>query len=71
MDVHDIVRMANQIADYFKPYPEATAVTEVANHLKSYWDPRMRRQLADHVAKGGKGLDPIVMKAANTLSLPA
>jgi len=43
-----LVRMANQIADYFRAYPEDTAREGVRNHLKSFWTPRMLRDLKAH-----------------------
>ena len=67
MAVSDIVRMANQISDFFAAYPHDTAVKETANHIRSFWDPRMRRQLSEHVAAGGKGLKPIALEAARAL----
>jgi formate dehydrogenase subunit delta len=67
METKDMVRMANQIADYFKAYPEDQAVAETAKHMKSFWEPRMRRMLAAHVTKGGEGLNPLALKAAKTL----
>ncbi|MGE0213821.1 MAG: formate dehydrogenase subunit delta, partial [Parvibaculaceae bacterium] len=41
--------MANQIADYFRAYPHEEAVKEVANHLKSFWDPRMLKKIFEAV----------------------
>jgi len=71
MESGDMVRMANQIASFFEAYPEDMAVKEVANHIRSFWEPRMRRQLAEYIAKGGKGLDQLALKAARTLPNPA
>jgi formate dehydrogenase subunit delta len=71
MEVRDMVRMANQIADFFKAYPEDQAVKEVANHLRSFWEPNMRKHLFSHIAKGGAGLSPLVVKAAQKLQEPA
>jgi formate dehydrogenase subunit delta len=63
MENLDIIRMANQIANFFKAYPEEEAINETAKHLKQFWEPRMRKQLAEHIAKGGEGLEPLVLKA--------
>ena len=38
METATLVRMANQIAGYFKVYPEEEAVAEITKHLKSFWD---------------------------------
>jgi formate dehydrogenase subunit delta len=71
MEDRDLIRMANQIGDYFKAYPEDQALKEISGHIKSFWDPRMRKNLADIVARGGKDLQPIVLKAVKGLTVPA
>jgi len=63
----DIVRMANQISDFFNAYPHDEAVRETANHLRNFWDPRMRAQLSDHLSAGGKGLSETAIEAARLL----
>ena len=70
METRDMVRMANQIASFFKGYPHADAVKESATHLNNFWDPRMRKQLFAHLAKGGEGLDPIILEAAAQIRKP-
>ena len=64
MELRDMVRMANQIADFNRAYPHATAVKETADHISRYWEPRMRKAFFDHIAKGGDGFDPLVRDAA-------
>jgi formate dehydrogenase subunit delta len=68
-DLRDIKRMANQIATAFQAYPEDQAVKETANHIKSFWDPRMRKQLAEIIAKDAAALNPIALAAAKQLGL--
>ena len=70
METRDMVRMANQIADFFKGYPHEDALRDAAAHLNSYWDPRMRKQLIAHLAKGGEGLDPLIIEAAAQIRKP-
>jgi len=41
---------------------------KVANHLRDYWDPRMRSQICDHVAQAGEGLDDIAVRAVRMIS---
>jgi formate dehydrogenase subunit delta len=65
----DIKRMANQIATAFAAYPEEQAVKETANHIKSYWDPRMRKQLAEVMAKEASALNPVAFAAGKQLGL--
>ena len=70
MDTHrEIKRMANQIAVAFQAYPEDQAITETANHIKSFWDPRMRKQLAELIAKDQSALNPIALAAGKKLGL--
>lgn len=53
MDAQYLVKMANQIAGFFSAYPdEEDAVSEVANHMRRFWDPRMRQALMEHVDAG-------------------
>lgn len=58
--------MANQIAQFFAAYPHEEAVVGVADHLKKFWEPRMRLQLSEYIAKGGAGLHALVLEAATT-----
>ncbi len=64
MSRETIVRMANQIASFFAAYPHGQAVEGTYDHIKKFWDPRMRAQLAALVAAGGEGLNEIALEAA-------
>ena len=55
--------MANQIADFFRPYPDEEAIAGVQEHIRSFWTPSMREELAAYAAAGGKGLNPRVLAA--------
>ena len=70
METRDMLRMANQIADFFKGYPREEALKEAATHLNNYWDPRMRKHFFDYLAKGGEGLDPLIIEAAAQVRKP-
>lgn len=70
METRDMLRMANQIADFFRSYPREEALKEVATHLNNFWDPRMRKHLFEHLAKGGEGLDPLIIGAAPQIRKP-
>lgn len=69
MDIDNLVKMANQIARFFEAWPDqAAARHEVANHLKRFWDPRMRATLVAHLAAGPDAhVRPLVMEAAAAL----
>jgi formate dehydrogenase subunit delta len=65
-----LVRMANQIADFFRIQPENQAVAGTADHIRKFWDPRMRAMMAQHLAHGGAGLNPIALKAVEQVCKP-
>jgi formate dehydrogenase subunit delta len=65
------VRLANEIAVQFTHVPRDEAVAAIAKHIRSFWDPRMRRLLLDHVDVGGADLDPLAAVAAEQLRQPA
>jgi formate dehydrogenase subunit delta len=65
MQATDLVRMANQIADYFRPYSKPEAIDGIAKHIHLFWDPRMRNELKAHLDKGGEGLSPLFIEAAH------
>lgn len=62
-----LVHMLNQIATFFASQPGADQAERVAQHLRDYWDPRMREGLARHLAAGGAGLSPLARRAAELL----
>ncbi len=54
MDIHHLVTMANQIADFFRTSnpDRAEAIAATAQHLRNFWDPRMRREIVAHLHEG-------------------
>jgi formate dehydrogenase subunit delta len=70
METRDMVRMANQIAAFFKGYGAEEGTKEIATHMNNYWEPRMRRDFFAHVEKGGAGFDPMVLAAAAQVRKP-
>jgi formate dehydrogenase subunit delta len=61
----NLIRMANQIGQFFESMPDrADAEAGIANHLKKFWDPRMRRAfLAAIDSQTADGLIDIVQSA--------
>jgi formate dehydrogenase subunit delta len=50
MHADQLIRMANQIGSFFEAMPDrAEALENAAHHIKSFWEPRMRRELLAHV----------------------
>jgi formate dehydrogenase subunit delta len=66
--VHKLVYMANQIGKFFASQgSNDQAVAGTLDHLKKFWDPRMRAQIVKHLDAGGAGLDPQVRAAVEQL----
>lgn len=63
-----MVHMANQIALNFAANPREEAIAAVAKHLRDFWEPRMRKQLRDYIARGGGGLHELVIEAGKRLN---
>jgi len=65
MNIEHLVTMANQIGTFFEAEAEREeAANNIANHLKKFWDPRMRRQIVTHVEENnGLGLKDVVIEA--------
>ena len=65
MDTDNLVHMANRIGQFFQSMPDrAEAVAGVAEHIRKFWEPRMRRQLWAHLAATqGEDLLPVVRDA--------
>ena len=70
METRDLVRMANQIGDFFKSYGEKDAIEGIAEHINKFWEPRMRQDFFTHLDKGGAGFDALVVKAAAGVKRP-
>jgi formate dehydrogenase subunit delta len=70
MSPDKLVYMANQIGRFFTYQGEESAVAAIADHLVKFWDPRMREAIQAHLAAGGSGLDPLVLRAVQRLKKP-
>ncbi|MCF2133112.1 MULTISPECIES: formate dehydrogenase subunit delta [Burkholderiaceae] len=56
MPLHTLVDMVNRIGEFFESMPDRHAALEgIADHLKRFWEPRMRRTLLDAL---DRGVDP-------------
>ncbi|RQO61304.1 formate dehydrogenase [Paucibacter sp. KBW04] len=65
MNIQYLTQMANSIGEFFQTMPNVEeAEREVVQHLRRFWDPRMREQLLEHLdAQAGTGLLPFVKHA--------
>jgi|TARA_R100001244_G_scaffold20643_2_gene21417 formate dehydrogenase subunit delta len=59
-----LVRMANQIADNLMQESDPAAAT--AQHIKLYWDPRMKAKI---LAAQADGLNDFALKAVKILNM--
>jgi formate dehydrogenase subunit delta len=67
--IERLVSMANDIAAFFNAEPDrAEAARGVANHLKRFWDPRMRRQIVSQYRNGGAGLRDVAREGIGLLA---
>ena len=71
MNIANLVKMANDIGDFFvgEVGPEEASAS-IALHLQRYWDPRMRAAIIAHAGAGGAQLQPAVLGAVRSLPPP-
>ena len=62
-----LIYMANQIGKCFESQRHDKAVSGIAEHIRKFWDPRMRTAILAHLDAGGSGLDPQVRDAVAAL----
>jgi formate dehydrogenase subunit delta len=62
-----LIYMANQIGKFFQSQGHDKAVPGIADHIRKFWDPRMRSAIFAHLDAGGAGLDSNVRDALATL----
>jgi formate dehydrogenase subunit delta len=73
MNIDLLVKMANEITSFWAGEAgEEVAATEVASHLRRYWEPRMRAQLiAYYEQRQGSGLNDVARNAVALLAAQA
>ena len=62
-----LVYMANQIGKFFVSQGPDKAIPGIAEHIRKFWDPRMRNTIFKHLDGGGVGLDRDVRAAISQL----
>ncbi|WP_293861711.1 formate dehydrogenase subunit delta [uncultured Alsobacter sp.] len=63
MDTAKLARMGNQIAAFFRSYPEEQAVASIRDHVRQFWTPKMRETARAACERGEGGFDPLVVRA--------
>jgi len=71
MNIDLLIKMANEIGEFFTGVevndPQAAA-RDVANHLRRYWEPRMRAQMLKYYEeRDGAGLSELAKSAVALL----
>lgn len=64
MSPDKLAYMANQIAGFFRSRPHDEAVAGIADHISSFWEPRMRAQFFELIASDAGKFDALVQEAA-------
>ena len=67
MPVDKLIYMVNQIIRNLATRGDDEAVTATTEHLRLFWDPRMRREILAHIDAGGTGLEPLALRAVDGL----
>ena len=62
-----LVYMANQIARNFEALGHEAAFKATADHIASYWDPRMKTQIFAYLEEGGASLSATSFAAIRLL----
>ncbi len=68
MDSQQLIKMANQIGQFFESMPNREAAEkDIATHLKRFWDPRMRRVIVASLdTDDANSMSAIVREALTT-----
>ena len=61
------IRMINNVSAQFGYLRAEQAATAVADHVRRFWDPRMKQRLQVLVASDTRDLDPVSVAAAALL----
>lgn len=64
METERLVKMANDISNFFNADPDrTTAVNGTADHIRKFWEPRMKNAIIDYQRAGGSGLTVLATQA--------
>lgn len=65
MDLDNLITMANRIGAFFEAMPDRdAALAGIAEHIRKFWEPRMRSQLLAAIDAGRAGALSDVVRAA-------
>ena len=68
MEASRLIKLANDIGAFFEVDKDpARGAAAVADHIRKFWHPRMRREILIHLdEQNGEGLKPLVLDALRT-----
>lgn len=66
-----LIRMANDISNFFDADPDKTLAAEgMKNHLMRNWELRMREAIVDHLKNhNGEGLSPLAKTVVSQIAV--
>jgi formate dehydrogenase subunit delta len=69
MNTDLMIKMLNEIGAFFQGEPDKeSAARGVKNHIRRYWEPRMRAQLLEYFEqRKGAGLSELALRAVELL----
>jgi formate dehydrogenase subunit delta len=73
MNIDLLIKMTNEIGEFFAGTTDAdSAAKDVANHLRRYWEPRMRAQILKYYEeRQGAGLTDLAKSGVALLDAAA
>jgi formate dehydrogenase subunit delta len=71
MSPDKLLYMAKQIATFFASQPDEDKAERVAQHIRDFWEPRMRREFLDLAADPAREMPELVRAAARKLAATA
>ena len=63
-----LVMMANQIARNLMVHGDDEAAALTADHIRKFWEPRMREQILACLQKGDTELSPVARRAVEQIA---
>ena len=68
MNIEKLIKMANDIGDFFNAETNKDIAAEgVKKHILRSWDPRMRREIIHYFKQDGSALSDVVKTAISRL----
>lgn len=69
MKIEKLIKMANDISDFFNSESDKELAAEgMKKHILRSWDPRMRKLIMDYCQQDGKELSALAQSAIRKLS---